>query len=285
MSNRVAMIVAAVMLVLALGLAVWGTSEPAVAPPVPIPTEAPAPAHPWQDAARTPVDGLEVAVLTEGSGRTPVKGDVVTVAVKGWVEENGHLFVERSGADGPLLLGEPGLTEGAERSLLAMKVGEKRQVRVPPELGFGQTGQLPRVPRDASLIYELELLSVEDAPVVPDAPPSAAPDRQVDGVGVAVLHEGAGAEAKSGDAVSLNLTTWLEDGTFVDSTLKSLRPVDVTLGSGQLYAGLESAVVGMKAGEQRKAVIPASLAFGDSGRGPIPPGSTLIVVVELLRIR
>jgi|EP01047_Picozoa_sp_COSAG01_P077580 peptidylprolyl isomerase len=60
------------------------------------------------------------------------------------------------------------------------------------------------------------------------------------------------------------------------------------LGGGQVIAGLDEAVRGMRAGGQRKCKIPPSCAYGDQGDGPqgkIPPYATLIFDVELVRVR
>jgi len=122
------------------------------------------------------------------------------------------------------------------------------------------------------------------APAVASAPPRAEPDREVDGVQIAVLQEGEGPVASDGDRVLLHFTTWLMDGKRVSSTQQKGRPVGVKLGDGALLPGLESTVRGMKAGERRKAVIPPEKAFGAQGRGPIPPNSSVIVEVVLLEI-
>lgn len=285
MSNRSWMIVAAVLVVAALGVALYGTSEPAVAEPRPIPSQPPAPANAWQDAALVPgEDGMQHAILREGTGRKPVEGDLVRAVLKGWVKSTGHSFLDTTGREAHAVIGQGEMVEGMKRALLDMKAGELRQVHVPPELAYGQTGKPPHIPRDADVVFEIELKSVEDAPEVPEHPPEGEPDHTVDGVRYAVLQAGSGDGAKPGDTIRVHFTTWLADGTFVDTTLRSTRPLELKLGEGGLYAGLESVVTGMAAGERRKAVIPPDKAFGSSGRGPIPPDSTLIVEARVLEI-
>jgi FKBP-type peptidyl-prolyl cis-trans isomerase len=284
MSNRVWLIAAAVMLLAAIGVAVYGTSEPAVAPPRPIPTEAPAPAHAWQDASLTEADGMRFAILKEGAGRSPVDGDLVSAVIKGWVKSTEHPFLDTTGQDARAVLGTGEMVEGVRLALTKMKAGEIRQIHLPPDLAYGQTGQPPRIPHDAEVVFEIELRSVEEAPVVPEHPPEMEPDQETDGVRFAVVQAGTGPEAKAGDTIRVHFTTWLKDGTLVDSTVRAARPVDVKLGEGRLYAGLEAALTGMKAGETRKAVIPPEKAFGSSARGPIPPNSTLVVQADLLQI-
>lgn len=109
------------------------------------------------------------------------------------------------------------------------------------------------------------------------------------GLGIAILSEGEGVEAKSGDAVSVNYTGMLEDGTVFDSNVKEefghVEPFTFTLGQNLVIQGWEQGVLGMKIGEKRRLVIPAELGYGDRGAGAlIPPGATLVFEVELLKI-
>lgn len=100
------------------------------------------------------------------------------------------------------------------------------------------------------------------------------------------LQEGQGAEAKSGQTVSVHYTGWLENGTKFDSSRDSNRPFDFRLGAGQVIRGWDEGVAGMKIGGKRKLIIPADLGYGARGAGGvIPPNATLIFEVELLGVR
>ncbi len=67
--------------------------------------------------------------------------------------------------------------------------------------------------------------------------------------------------AKSGDSVKIHYTGTLEDGTTFDSSA-GREPLEFTLGSGQVIAGFDEAVTGMKAGEKKNVTIPADKAYG-----------------------
>ena len=94
---------------------------------------------------------------------------------------------------------------------------------------------------------------------------------------------GQGPAAKSGDAVSVDYTGTLTDGTVFDSSKKH-GAFDFQLGEGRVIKGWDQGVAGMKVGGTRKLTVPPSLAYGGRSVGPIPPNSTLVFEVELLAI-
>lgn len=95
---------------------------------------------------------------------------------------------------------------------------------------------------------------------------------------------GGGAEAAAGKKVTVNYVGTLTDGTKFDSSYDSGRPFSFTLGAGQVIPGWEQGVTGMKVGGKRKLVIPPELGYGSQGAGSIPPNSTLIFEIELLKV-
>ncbi|HEX7337113.1 MAG TPA: FKBP-type peptidyl-prolyl cis-trans isomerase [Gemmatimonadales bacterium] len=98
--------------------------------------------------------------------------------------------------------------------------------------------------------------------------------------------KGEGAEATAGRTASVHYTGWLPNGEKFDSSRDRNEPFSFTLGAGQVIAGWDEGVAGMKVGGRRKLVIPASLGYGTAGAPPdIPPGATLVFDVELLDVR
>jgi FKBP-type peptidyl-prolyl cis-trans isomerase FkpA len=97
---------------------------------------------------------------------------------------------------------------------------------------------------------------------------------------------GQGAEATAGKSVSVHYTGWLPNGEKFDSSRDRNQPFGFTLGAGQVIAGWDEGVAGMKVGGRRKLVIPPDLGYGTAGAPPdIPPGATLVFDVELLDVR
>jgi FKBP-type peptidyl-prolyl cis-trans isomerase FkpA len=95
---------------------------------------------------------------------------------------------------------------------------------------------------------------------------------------------GTGTEATSGKTVTVNYTGWLTNGTKFDSSLDRNQPFKFRLGGGQVIAGWDQGVAGMKIGGKRKLTIPPNLGYGARGVGPIPPNSTLVFEVDLLGV-
>jgi FKBP-type peptidyl-prolyl cis-trans isomerase FkpA len=125
----------------------------------------------------------------------------------------------------------------------------------------------------------------------PDAPP-VLPESQVTTLEVTDIVQGTGAEATAGDRVTVHYTGWLYEqdkpeskGTEFDSSRKGGKPFTFELGAGNVIAGWDQGVAGMRVGGQRRLTIPAALGYGNRGAGGvIPPGATLLFDVELLEV-
>ena len=116
-------------------------------------------------------------------------------------------------------------------------------------------------------------------------PSSTPPFSQTD------LRAGSGAEAASGNVLTVEYTGWLYDTSQTDS--KGLQfdsstgrgPFVFTLGAGQVIAGWDQGLVGLTVGGLRRLVIPPSFAYGGSRSGPIPPNATLVFEIELTTVQ
>lgn len=101
------------------------------------------------------------------------------------------------------------------------------------------------------------------------------------------LIEGDGAEATAGSAVSVHYVGVAHStGEEFDASYNRGAPLQFRLGVGQVIAGWDNGVQGMKVGGRRRLVIPPHLGYGERGAGGvIKPGETLIFVVDLLDVK
>ncbi|KAL0985580.1 hypothetical protein UPYG_G00158870 [Umbra pygmaea] len=73
-------------------------------------------------------------------------------------------------------------------------------------------------------------------------------------------------------------------GLFSSRSDKAGHPQWFVLGVGQIIKGLDLGMNGMCAGEKRKVTVPPELAFGEKGKGPVPPNATLVFEVEVYSV-
>lgn len=132
-----------------------------ISPPPPTPTPAPPPASVSEADYMVTDSGLKIAVLEEGEGDSPQLGETVSVHYRLWLEDGTQ--VDNSydrGQPFPFVMGTNSMIPGWEEGVALMKVGEKAQLILPPELAYGEQGVGP-IPPNATLIFEVELLDIQ----------------------------------------------------------------------------------------------------------------------------
>ncbi len=107
--------------------------------------------------------GLKYIELQEGTGGQPAQGQTVVVNYTGWLEADGAKFDSSLDRGVPLefALGVGKVIKGWDEGLATMKVGGKRRLIIPPELGYGDAGAGATIPPNATLIFDVELLEVK----------------------------------------------------------------------------------------------------------------------------
>ncbi len=116
----------------------------------------------------SPSVGLDVPFSMEdlrvGTRQEAMNGDILSVDYTGWLyypnahENKGMPF--DSGSNLQFTLGAGEVIQGWDQGLLGMRVGGLRRIVIPPELGYGTSGAPPAIPGDATLLFEVELLSI-----------------------------------------------------------------------------------------------------------------------------
>lgn len=109
--------------------------------------------------------GLQYWDTKVGTGEEAKSGDKVKVHYTGWFI-SGKKFDSSVDAHQPysFTLGQGNVIKGWDEGVAGMKVGGKRQLRIPPELAYGEKGFKNIVPPDATLIFDVQLLAVTPAP-------------------------------------------------------------------------------------------------------------------------
>lgn len=109
---------------------------------------------------KTP-SGLQYEDLVAGSGNTPSPGKQVTVHYTGWLT-NGTKFDSSLDSNQPFTftIGKGEVVPGWDEGVMTMKIGGKRKLVIPPELGYGAAGAGGVIPPNATLVFEVILLDI-----------------------------------------------------------------------------------------------------------------------------
>jgi FKBP-type peptidyl-prolyl cis-trans isomerase len=115
------------------------------------------------DAYVTTDSGLKYHDFTVGDGAEATEGDAVTVHYRGWLTDDTQ-FDASYDRNEPFTfrLGAGQVIQGWDEGVKGMTVGGERQLVIPPELGYGAQGAGDAIPPNATLIFEVELLDVEE---------------------------------------------------------------------------------------------------------------------------
>lgn len=114
--------------------------------------------------------------LKVGEGERAVKdGDEIKVLYVGRLLKNGSKFDSNDNREDPFTftVGE-GVIEGWSKGVVGMKKGGKRKLTIPASLGYGDKGSPPKIPPNAALVFEIELIGWADEPAAPAGSASAA---------------------------------------------------------------------------------------------------------------
>ncbi len=260
---------------------------------------------------RPPPDQVYVAHLIDGIGPIGFRESRVTIQYVGAVYESGKKFESswEQGRPYTFDLGKGEILKPVETAIENMETGDRREIVIPPKLAFGSKRQ-GSIPPNSTVVFVVDLLKVESAKEAAERRSESkesggerkksgeAPSRAGGKPAISVpkgpppkqlvkkdLKIGSGPAAKPGDEVTMHYVGVLYDnGQQFDASWDRGEPFTFKLGKNLVIQGWEKGIPGMKVGGRRELIIPPNLAYGSQGGGTIPPNSTLIFVVDLLKI-
>lgn len=103
-----------------------------------------------------------------------------------------------------------------------------------------------------------------------------------EGLVVEVLESGEGSVVVEGQSITVHYTGWLWDGAKFDSSWDRGEPISFGIAYGSLIDGWVDGIVGQSVGSKLLLVVPPESGYGYQAMGPIPAGSTLVFVVDVL---
>ena len=217
-----------------------------------------------------------------GTGKNPKTGDKVVVHYTGTLE-NGTKFDSSIDRDRPFefTIGVGRVIKGWDEGVASMKVGGKRKLIIPSNLGYGSR-DMGTIPPNSTLLFDIELIEIKEKFVDTDFSLPGKEEVTESGLRMIIHKEGNGQIPIAGQTVKVHYTGILEDGTQFDSSHDRGRPFSFQLGQGRVIKGWDEALSLMSKGEKRTLIIPSELGYGSRNMGAIPPNSTLVFEVELI---
>ncbi len=271
-------------------LAACGGDAPAAKVPSPPQDVAAKPLKPALDPTTLPgmavtgdgttyADGVVGWTLTGGTGG-PLAPDVeaATLRIRAWTMD-GHQFFGDDLTWDELVLptSDTGAFSGWSATLTDMQIGEVRKVWIAAE---GRDAWPIQGSPAQDAVLEIELVAAAAAPPAP-LPGASVGDAARRGSSSGLrwydLATTPGSPLKGGDAATVSMVVWLEDGTRWQDT--GGTPVMLTI-DDTLMPAFREGLVGMTPGSSRKLIVPPSLGAGFDPLGELPAGSTLIVDID-----
>jgi len=226
--------------------------------------------------------GIQYRVTQKGDGPSPLLNDLVFVHYKLLLEDS--TIVDNSyerGEPASFKMGAGQVIKGWEIGLGLLNEGDRAIMIVPPDLAYGDRA-VGDIPANSKLIFDLEIVKIEPAPQPFDIPDDANFTETTSGLQYMVVEPGDGMMLIPGMRVRIHYTGFFEDMSIFDSSLQRDEPIDFTLGKGMVIRGWEEGISKLRVGDKARLWIPYQLAYGEQGRGPIPPASNLIFDVEVI---
>lgn len=229
-------------------------------------------------------DGRKIRLEREGKGELIDTNKLLILHYKEWLLPNRRKINDTYEMRKPAVvrLRNGQLTKGLERTILEHRIGSVFQLEVPWELAYGDTVYLDYPPK-RDVVYDVSLLGLKNAVPLFNTT-GISPELTMSGLEIYRVSPGKGEPVQKGNRVEVFYHGYFTDGTFFDSSYDREAPIAFEVGTGQVIPGWDEVIQRMKPGEKVHVKIPFYLAYGESGRGAIPPKTDLCFDMELVSV-
>ena len=230
-------------------------------------------------------------VVTPGTGEDLKKGQALQINYVGVNAKDGSAVGDNFKTKPDVfVLGEADLMAAINNVLVGQKVGVRALVAVVDTTNQTTTVLSMDVISAKSILSRAEgtaVAPVDGLPAVTlasDGKPSVTLPAATKPAALVAqdLITGAGPVVQSGQTITVHYTGWTWDGNAFDSSWDKGSTFSTTIGSGEVIKGWETGLIGKAVGSQVLLVVPPDQGYGTSANGPIPGGSTLVFVVDIL---
>jgi FKBP-type peptidyl-prolyl cis-trans isomerase len=256
--------------------------------------------------------GLIYIEEKRGSGRSPKAEEMVKINLTVMLLDGTKIFSTADrGEPFEYQYGQNFDTQGLEEGVGMLRKGGKATLIVPHQIAYGAEARGQMIPSYSTILYEVELLDMRSKEAYDKEIAELEAKRQAEtearkgqelidrekyladnGITVAPTasglyyietEKGAGKKAMPGNVVHVQYTGRLLDGTVFDSS-EGKDPLSFPLGAGRVIDGWDEGIGMMNEGGKALLIIPSEIAYGARDNGTIPPYSTLVFEVELVKV-
>jgi len=230
-------------------------------------------------------EGIFIKQERVGNGLDIQEGDVVTFHYKEWMlpkrKKINDSYEKRSPKS--IRLGNGQVVEGLEQVLAQQKVGAVFQIEIPWQLAYGDK-VIYNYPPKSDVVMDVTVLGANKPRPFNDTT-GIVPKELNSGIKIYTISKGKGRKASAGLGVEVHYHGYFADGKLFDSSYDRKSPIRIELGAMQVISGWEEVLAQLSVGDVVTVYIPYYKAYGEGGKGSIPPKTDLFFDMELLEVK
>jgi peptidylprolyl isomerase len=226
--------------------------------------------------------GIQYQIIRKSGGTLPTANDMIKVHYTLMLEDS--TIIDSSyerGEPVSFKLGAGHVIKGWDIAMTLLAEGDEANLKIPPSLGYGDKS-MGDIPANSVLLFHVKIIDIVPAPKPFDVSDSNLINETGSGLKYLVVEKGNGRKLQPGMRVKVHYSGFFEDLSLFDSSFDKDQPIELTLGRGMVIKGWEEGLSYLSIGDKARLWIPYQLAYGEQGRGPIPPRSNLIFDLEVV---